>query len=153
MANRVQIRVRNTDKIKANIKAMRGSKIGFPAESTGGQTYPNGTTLAQNAFWQTQGTVNQDGSQRIPPRDFMLLGAFNLKADADRIKDAVLIGVSGQPEKGSLRIGALGVSNMRDAILNGGWTPNDPFTILRKGSSTPLVDTSRLFQGIDSVLK
>ena len=44
-------------------------------------------------------------------------------------------------------------SDVRNAIDNGNWTPNSPATIVRKGSSKPLIDTSTMRNRVTHVVR
>nr|DAX86140.1 MAG TPA: virion morphogenesis protein [Caudoviricetes sp.] len=46
-------------------------------------------------------------------------------------------------------LGAWYVNVQKGHILHGGWTPNAPATIKRKGSNKPLVDTGQLVNTVD----
>jgi hypothetical protein len=45
------------------------------------------------------------------------------------------------PHQAMKRIGLEMEESLRDSILNGGWAPNAPATIKRKGSDQPLIDS------------
>lgn len=47
------------------------------------------------------------------------------------------------------QLGAWYVNVQKGHILHGGWTPNAPATIKRKGSNKPLVDTGQLVNTVD----
>lgn len=47
------------------------------------------------------------------------------------------------------QLGAWYVDVQKGHILHGGWTPNAPATIKRKGSNKPLVDTGQLVNTVD----
>ena len=47
------------------------------------------------------------------------------------------------------QLGAWYVNVQKGHILHGGWTPNAPATIKRKGSNRPLVDTGQLVNTVD----
>ena len=46
-------------------------------------------------------------------------------------------------------LGAWYVNVQKGHILHGGWTPNAPATVKRKGSNKPLVDTGQLVNTVD----
>lgn len=47
------------------------------------------------------------------------------------------------------QLGAWYVNVQKGHILHGGWTPNAPATVKRKGSNKPLVDTGQLVNTVD----
>ncbi len=143
--NKVKRRVDRFKEIKRDIAAMNGAKVGYLRETTGPQAYENGLTLASNALIQEKGT------QHIPPRPFMNTGFNRYVSKKTAIAKAVRAVVEQKisPKAGDTRLGVLLQSEIQKAITGGGFAPNKPSTIKRKGSSRPLVDTGKLRQGVD----
>ena len=94
---------------------------------------------------------NEFGTSDIPPRPFMAqtfdLNVFEVKTfiqnECGKIIDLK------QTIPGALgRIGLFYQSKTQQQITEGKFAPNAPFTIKKKGSSKPLIDTGRLRQSI-----
>lgn len=62
----------NTDTLITSSKKLRGKgvKVGFPAEGSGRDTYPDGTSLVMVAIW------NELGTKTSPPRPFLFPGSI-----------------------------------------------------------------------------
>lgn len=120
-------------------------KVGFPSESTGGQKYENGSTLASVAAWNEYGTNN------IPPRPFMANAAADFEAEPNVIRDAIEQGVVKNGDKAGQLL-ALGLANkIKEQISRGGFDANAASTVRQKGSSKPLIDTGKMLGGVDFV--
>lgn len=87
----------------------------------------------------------------IPPRPFMRTGAEAFDKMDRQIGNVLRDVIDGkmQPKQGSNRLGVMLQTEIKRAIRSGDFTPLKPATIKRKGSSTPLIDTGKLRQGVD----
>lgn len=117
-------------------------EVGFN-ESSGG--YEDGITTAQVAAW------NEYGTEHSPSRPFMRQTIKDHKGDIE--KRAAVALRSAATNRGDVQtvlnqIGACTKAYMQDEIRNGGWTPNAPSTIAKKGSSKPLIDSGHMRQSI-----
>lgn len=131
--------------VASDLAKLLGAKVGYLAETTGPQTYDNGLTLAANA------QIHELGTEHIPPRPFMRTGAEAFDKMDRQIGNAIRDVIDGkmQPKQGSNRLGVMLQTEIKRAIRSGDFTPLKPATIKRKGSSTPLIDTGKLRQGVD----
>lgn len=121
----------------------RTLEVGFPA---GTPNYPDGTPVAEVAFY------NEYGTSTIPPRPFMrptieknkegwgvlLANTYKATKDID-----VSFGVVGQDAVGAFR----------EAIIDFEGEPNAPSTINKKGFATPLQDTGHMRDSVNYVIK
>lgn len=104
-------------------------------------TYPDGTQIAQNAYWQEYGT------DKIPPRPVYRLvqakyGAKWTSAFDTLVKqDATLksLGRLGELIKGQIVREYIAISD----------PPNAPSTVAKKGFNKPLVDTGTMWRSVD----
>lgn len=95
---------------------------------------------------------NHFGTATIPARPFVSDCA---EKNAGQIQEAqkrlaYLVYQGGLSADGALaELGAWYVNVQKGHILHGGWTPNAPATVKRKGSNKPLVDTGQLVNTVD----
>lgn len=89
---------------------------------------------------------------RIPPRPFLRQTlAENQQKYADLFADLFKQGKA--PNAIYETIALIAQGDVQQNIVNGGWVPNAPSTIKRKGSSKPLIDTGRLRQSVRGVVR
>lgn len=124
--------------------------VGFN-ESSGSYVTEEGEelTVAQVAAW------NEFGTERSPARPFMRQTATNSKAKITKhANKALKSAIHGGGAKEVLNsVGAFTKGRMQKEIRNGDFAPNAPYTIAKKGSSKPLIDTGRMRQSIVYVIK
>ena len=106
-------------------------------------------TVADVVAW------NEFGSERSPSRPFMRQTVEDYKGQitkhANKAVKAAIHG--GGAEEALNSIGAFTKGKMQLEIRNGDWVPNAPYTIAKKGSDKPLIDTGRMRQSIVYVIK
>lgn len=114
-----------------------------------GETNEEGVDLVDIAMFNELGTVH------IPSRPFL---RDSVDANGDQIntflqamKKELLQGASA--EEVLKKIGAFQKGLVQEQIVNGDFAPNSEETIRRKGSDTPLVDTGRMRQSINFVIR
>ena len=95
---------------------------------------------------------NHFGTATIPARPFVSdcaeKNAGQIQEAQKRLAYRVYQG--GLSADGALaELGAWYVNVQKGHILHGGWTPNAPATVKRKGSNKPLVDTGQLVNTVD----
>lgn len=142
MAIFTQSNPRWIENLKLRLKQCDGKEVavGFPRgkEGVGNAHYESGASIVQVALWNNFGTEN------IPRRPFMELAAANMqpryremcrqavkRLNAGEINIETLLKAGGQ----------MGEAEVRNAIDEGGWNPNSPQTMARKGSQVPLIDS------------
>lgn len=140
-----KVNKREFKQLLRQMEQLRGDphvKCGVFADSG---TYPNGMTVVDVAI------ANEFGTDKIPERPFMRISARKMRPQlvklAHRTFERVLAGTLSVDNAMDV-IGAFGVKEIRATITRGVPPPNSPITIIRKGSSTPLVDTGQLRQSI-----
>lgn len=116
-------------------------KIGIQA----GEGEQDGTDLLDIAIY------NEFGTATIPSRPFMRQTADRQADNAGKIGERYLeLVITGKltPVNAYRRLGEWYQGVQRDAVRHGGWAPNAPSTIRRKGSNKPLIDTGKLVNAI-----
>lgn len=120
--------------------------VGFQA---GEASSEDGTDVADIAAY------NEYGSSDTPARPFMRQSWENhedeLRSICQRANN--IISQGGTAEEACKTIGVFGVGLIQQEIVSGGFEPNAPSTIKKKGSSQPLIDTGRMRQSVKYVVK
>lgn len=123
----------------------RKVKVGFQSD----QAYEDGTTLPQVAAY------NELGTSDMPARPFMKQSFENhgdeLQAACDDVNATISNG--GSCEDGLNRLGVFLVGLVQDEIVEGGFAPNAPSTVKKKGSAQPLIDTSTMRGSVKFVIE
>ena len=140
MAVRGGHKFRNILKGARSGAGVEGIRVGFFKDAT----YPDGTQVAAVAAWNEFGT-----SKGTPERAFFRQALKKVERDVkgllrDRIdpqKMVVTIGLANE-------IGALVGGAVQKRIRDLRDPPNAPATVLRKGSSNPLIDTSTMMTAV-----
>jgi hypothetical protein len=131
-------------------------RVGLPdSVSVEGENGP--LTLAQ------VGIINEFGTDGgiIPARPFLQRGLEHSKKEImsmliNDLTAIVRLNVDAIREKGGLVMGRLGAfiaGQIKQGIADGGFEPNAPYTIAKKKSSKPLIDTGLLRQSITWLVK
>lgn len=114
-----------------------------------GESSEEGVDLVDIAMFNELGTVH------IPSRPFL---RDSVDANSDKInaflqsmKQEILKG--GSAEDVLKKIGVFQKGLVQEEITKGNFAPNSEATIKRKGSDTPLIDTGRMRQSINFVIK
>ena len=108
------------------------------------QTYPNGESVAQVAYW------NEYGTATIPARPFFR-NTIAEKQDEWADKAAsILQHTDGDVGRALALIGEGVKGDIVEAIQNFAEPPNADSTVKRKGFDKPLVDTGDLWRAIQS---
>ena len=120
----------------------KGVKVGIRR----GKGSHDGTDMLDIAVY------NHFGTATIPARPFVSdcaeKNAGQIKEAQKRLVYRVYQG-SLSADGALAELGAWYVNVQKGHILHGGWTPNAPATIKRKGSNKPLVDTGQLVNTVD----
>ena len=118
--------------------------------------YEDGTPLVEVAFCNEFGTLNEDGSVHSPSRPFMRQSVENHVDEITQACGAAAKAVgSGQmsAQQALSSIGDMLVGVTQNEIRDGGFEPNAPSTIRKKGSSKPLIDSSHMRQSVHFFIK
>lgn len=114
------------------------------------QRYDDGTSVAQVARWNEFGT-----KAGIPQRPFMRTAMVQHEKDwIEKLKTIVQKEMDKEKsvniDAALKKFGELVAGDIQETILTGGFQPNAPSTIKRKGHSTPLVDTGVMISSIQA---
>lgn len=127
--------------------------VGYPASETGGIAYPDGTPVTLVA------TVNNYGSQSmgIPARPFMQEGAVAaLAGDAGKVA-AELVPLLNKgkitPAQILEEMGPYAEASFKEVFTGVAWPDNSEYTVMKKGSSQPLIDTGLLRGSLTYVVR
>ena len=126
----------------ANLEVQVGFQAGVAAEK-------NGTDLVEIAAY------NEFGSSTTPARPFMRQSFERHQDQLQKACDAVnqTISNGGTAEQGLNQLGVMCKGLVQQEIVDGGFAPNAPSTIKKKGSSQPLIDTGTMRQSVNYVIK
>ena len=120
----------------------KGVKVGIRR----GKGSHDGTDMLDIAVY------NHFGTATIPARPFVSDCAEKNAGQIQEAQKRLVYRVyqGGLSADGALaELGAWYVNVQKGHILHGGWTPNAPATVKRKGSNKPLVDTGQLVNTVD----
>lgn len=131
----------------AELKKLADSEIqvGFQ----GDETYEDGTALAEVAAY------NELGTSDTPARPFMRQSFENHEAELQAACDRAnaLLSSGGRAEQALDQLGVFCRGLVQEEIVEGGFAPNAPSTIKKKGSEQPLIDTGYMRQSVNYVVK
>ena len=120
--------------------------VGF---QSGDATYENGADICEIAAY------NEFGGSDRPARPFMKQSFENheaeLKSGCEMVNKAIASGSTAEAALVKLGVAAKGL--VQEEIVNGGFEPNAPSTIERKGSETPLIDTGTMRGSVNYQIK
>lgn len=113
----------------------------------------SGLTTATIADYNQNGVMNSDGSWKQPPRRFMSLAEqINEKTTENmlpNLSEAILTGKVLNVKNIFDKIGRASANDIREAILYGTYPPLKPSTIRHKGHSTPLIESTQMYEDAD----
>jgi len=123
-----------------------GAYIGFQA---GAASDDKGVDMAQIAAW------NELGTSTSPSRPFLRMSVDDNTDKINTICQNALrtITQGGSAEECLKKIGIAGKSLVQEKIESGSFAPNAASTIRKKGSSKPLIDSGRMRQSVQYVIK
>ena len=126
--------------------ATKEVRIGF---QRGQASESDGTDICDIAAWNELGTVN------MPSRPFMRKSVNEnegkIKSFVKSMKHDLVSGASG--EQILKKIGIFQKDLIQEKITEGEFAPNAVSTVKKKGSSKPLIDTGRMRQSVNYVIK
>lgn len=111
-----------------------------------------GTRFVKKDF-QGDHEVTAPHDIEIPARPFMRLAAAKFAKSRQKVQASIAKQLAAgkiSPDQGMAQIGLAMEGCIGDSIKNGGWQPNAPSTIAKKGFDKPLIDSSQMFQTISS---
>lgn len=139
---KVKLKLENIKKIDKELKKLAGKKvrIGFPPKVAEYATYNEyGTsTIPARPFFRTA-LIYGEGREKV------INYALDQISEITQGKDHIQILNS---------IGLYCKGRVVSSIKYGGWTPNAPATIKRKGNKPPLIDSGKMISSVEfEVLK
>lgn len=121
-------------------------RIGF---QKGEATEADGTDICDIAAW------NELGTENMPARPFLRKSVDENTAKINGflsgLKDDIVNGASA--ENVLEQIGIFQKDLIQEKITNGSYEPNAASTVKKKGSSKPLIDSGRMRQSVNYVIK
>lgn len=98
---------------------------------------------------------NELGSSDTPARPFMKQSFENHESELQAACNVVnnTIANGGTAEQALNKLGVFCKGLVQQEIVDGGFAPNAPSTIRRKGSDTPLIDSGAMRQSVNFVVK
>ena len=111
--------------------------------------YPDGTKVAQVAFWNEYGTLTKNNKQFIPPRPFFR-NVIKAKLKEWSSNFSILLSKYNYDfDKAYSSLGELIRDDIQQSIVQLKNPPNAPATIKIKGKNTPLQDTGDMLRSVD----
>ena len=121
-------------------------QVGF---QSGEAQEENGADVAEIAAF------NELGSSNTPARPFMRQSFENhqgeLQAACTAVEKKIQSGATA--EEALETLGAFCKGLVQQEIVDGGFAPNSPYTIAKKGSDQPLIDTGTMRQSVNYAIK
>lgn len=107
----------------------------------------NVTPKMRGWFYHNFGIQKSNKPIVIPARPFM---RSTIDKNKKLWKD-ILINLlkTDEPEKALDKLGSVMQGDIRETISNNDFTPNAPFTIMKKGRDQPLIDTGEMLRAVD----
>jgi hypothetical protein len=141
------------ESIKRNLREMDNvqTKVGLPAEGV-----PAAGEMTSMSEVATVGAVHEFGApaNNIPERSWLRSAYDENKRRLDQVKAKETGRVIDGKQNARQAIGRVGewfAAQVKNKIRKGPFAPNLPATILRKGSTKPLIDTGQMIQSITHV--
>lgn len=141
--------------LEKDLKGPLGVKVGFPAGAAPGD-------LISIAYWNHEGTNRAKGdvffangqfgiSGPIPPRPFITQAMWKGRGEIKALMKSQAIKIFNGNATLSASLPVLGLKGqdvIQKTISSGSFKPNSAMTVYLKGSSKPLIDTSRMLGGV-----
>jgi phage gpG-like protein len=89
----------------------------------------------------------------IPARPFMRLAWKNFSVNASKLQAKIASGIVNRKitaEQGLAQIGMELENQIVKSIRDGGWAPNAPSTVVKKGFDKPLIESSLMWKSVTS---
>lgn len=117
--------------------------------------FQEGDSDAQGQSLAEIAASNELGTSSKPARPFMRQSFERHEKELQNACNQANAVVSngGTAEEALNELGVFVKGLVQTEIIEGGFAPNSPITIARKGSSTPLVDTGTMRQSVNYVIK
>lgn len=132
----------------AEMEKLRSKRV-FVGFQAGKVTDDRGVDMAQIAMF------NELGTSDIPARPFLRQTMEDHKDDIKAFCGEKVQGITegGTAEDALKQLGVYGKGLVQAKIKDGAWKPNAPSTIKKKKSDKPLIDTGKMRQSVNYVIK
>lgn len=130
------------DKVLENVMELDGKQVKVGVQAGSGSH--DGVDILDIAIY------NHFGTRNIPSRPFISDCFDKNQGQISEAKKRIVYRVmEGMPASAGLaQLGQWYQDVLKGHIRNGGWVPNAPATVKRKGSSRPLIDTGQLVNSV-----
>lgn len=130
------------DKVLENVMELGGKQVKVGIQAGSGSH--DGVDILDIAIY------NHFGTRNIPSRPFVSDCFDKNQGQISEAKKRIVYRVmEGMPASAGLaQLGQWYQDVLKGHIRNGGWVPNAPATVKRKGSSRPLIDTGQLVNSV-----
>lgn len=130
------------DKVLENVMELGGKQVKVGIQAGSGSH--DGVNILDIAIY------NHFGTRNIPSRPFVSDCFDKNQGQISEAKKRIVYRVmEGMPASAGLaQLGQWYQDVLKGHIRNGGWVPNAPATVKRKGSSRPLIDTGQLVNSV-----
>lgn len=130
------------DKVLENVIELGGKQVKVGIQAGSGSH--DGVDILDIAIY------NHFGTRNIPSRPFVSDCFDKNQGQISEAKKRIVYRVmEGMPASAGLaQLGQWYQDVLKGHIRNGGWVPNAPATVKRKGSSRPLIDTGQLVNSV-----
>lgn len=130
------------DKVLENVMELGGKQVKVGIQAGSGSH--DGVDILDIAIY------NHFGTRNIPSRPFVSDCFDKNQGQISEAKKRIVYRVmEGMPAStGLAQLGQWYQDVLKGHIRNGGWVPNAPATVKRKGSSRPLIDTGQLVNSV-----
>ena len=127
------------NELKGKLDKAKKVRVGFLE----GATYPDGTAVAQVAFW------NEYGTDTAPPRPFFR-DMIKAKSGTWSAGVAVQLKANNMDVGKALNLAGMGIKDQLVDSINEFSTPeNAAATVAKKGFNKPLIDTGHMRNSVD----
>lgn len=157
MANNIKVDVKGLKNLAKALGGQYNIKVGIMGASSQRQNGDTGKTNAEIGFINEFGKLT--GFPKIPARSFLRMPLTLYLADyLSRKKSFSKQAIDQAVKEGKLldlakKVGIVAEEVIQEAFATrgfGNWAPNAPYTIEKKGSDSPLIDTGELRRSITS---
>lgn len=134
------------EKIQKRIKKAKkatAARVGFPKAEPHAES--EGETIPEIAF------KHEFGEGRVPERSFMRTTLFENKAEITKmlsIEGKAVVNGQANIQTALGKVGLKTADLMKVTLIKLKDPPNSPYTIAKKGSSNPLIDTGQMVNSI-----
>ena len=146
---KVDIKSVKNNKVENDLKKLLVGKMRLKVGFLENSKYPNeDITTPEVAAKNEYGSINKDGTH-IPPRPFMKQTVDKNEKKWSEIFEKKMIEFNLDIEKTLNFIGLIAMGDVKETIINGDFAPLSQYTIDKKGTNKPLIDTTHMLNSVD----